>query len=222
MGILSSLFGKSNEKKQPVGAVSHDSREKTLKSIFPYFKQLLPPAGVAEALPDDLKRVDSSKTYEHPSIKPVIREVCEDLNCLYAIDNEYGYEIIQEDTLTGLAIDREQLHAIALENYRQLLSKNMKAHGDANGILFTVDGNLEAGLVLIDEIWDQMEEKIGEEVVVAVPARDVVVATGRSNRSMIDTFNQKARNILNGGDHPLSGNWFVRKNRKWEVFEPIP
>jgi uncharacterized protein YtpQ (UPF0354 family) len=221
MGFINKLFGQKSEKEKNVQNNSEEIKLKTLKSIYPYFKQFMPSSGDSIELPTDFIDIDKSKVYHHPSIKPIIKDICEDLNCLYAIDNEYGYEIIQEDKLADLQLSKDELHEIALSNFRQLISTNMKAHGDTNGIMFTVNGNLEAGLVLVDEIWEQLQNQIGEEVVIAVPSRDVIVATGKSNRSMIDNFSQKAKTILEGGDHPLSKNWFVWRNKKWELFEPI-
>jgi uncharacterized protein YtpQ (UPF0354 family) len=88
-------------------------------------------------------------------------------------------------------------------------------------MMLTVNGNLEAGVILIDEIWDQMESQIGEQVVISVPSRDVVIATGKSNRDAINTFSEKAKTVLQSGDHPLSKNWFIRNNNQWELFEKI-
>jgi hypothetical protein len=194
---------------------------KILSSIYPYFKQFMPSTGESEELPKNFEEIDKSKVYHHPSFKPIVKNICEDLNYLYAIDKDYSYEIIQEDKLLELNITEEELHEIALTNFRQLLSTNLKAQGDKNGLMFMVNGNLEAGLVLIDEIWDQVENQIGEQIVIAVPSRDVIVATGKSNRRMIESFNERAKIILNSGDHPLSRNWFVRNNKKWELFEAI-
>jgi uncharacterized protein YtpQ (UPF0354 family) len=100
------------------------------------------------------------------------------------------------------------LHEIALGNFRDLVAASLQVHGDTNGVMFVLNGNLEAGLVLPDEIWEQLERQIGESVVVSVPPRDVNVATGKSNGTMIDSFNEKAKYILMNGDHPLSSNWF--------------
>ncbi|MCE3228777.1 MAG: hypothetical protein K0S32_3328 [Bacteroidetes bacterium] len=197
------------------------SEPKDLSTIYPYFKQFLHSHGNAEPLPDDFSNIDKSKTYEASSFRPVIRNVSEDLNCLYAFDTHYGYDIILESTLKEMNMTKEQLHEIAMENFRKLLQTNMKIMGDKNALMITVNGNLEAGMVLVDEIWDQLEEIVGEEVVIAVPSRDVIVATGKSNREMIDNFRAKGRHILATASHPISKNFFVRNNKKWELLEEI-
>ena len=225
MSFFKKLFGK---KEDVLNISTPDSSvviEKSLQDvknlIYPYFKQLTSSTSSTEPLPSDLSQIDKKATYEIPDLRIVILNICEDLNCLYAVDNEYGYEIIQEDHLERWAINKEELHEIALENFRALIATNMTARGDTNGIMFTINGNLEAGLVLIDEIWEQLEEQIGEHVVISVPSRDVIVATGKSNRAMINSFTENSKNILINGTHPLSKNWFIRENQQWKLFEKI-
>jgi uncharacterized protein YtpQ (UPF0354 family) len=223
MSFFKKIFGKKEaEKSTKESFVSPEKSFVEIKAlVYPYFKQLTTSTGSTEPFPSDLPQVDKMTTYEMPGVSLVILNVCEDLNCLYAINSEYGLEIIQESHLVKWGISKERLHEIALENFRSLIATNMTARGDTNGIMFTIDGNLEAGLVLIDEIWEQLEEQIGEPVVISVPSRDVIVATGKSNRPMIEAFTQNSKDILMTGDHPLSKYWFIRQGGKWNVFEKI-
>ncbi len=185
-----------------------EQRSEVLDSVYPYFKQVLLSG-------DDPEEVIDT------SLEPIVRQICADLYCFYAVDSDLGYEIVQAPHLHELKITEQELHNAALENFKTLLSTDLTIEGDSDGYMFTVNGNLEAGLVLVDEFWQDLETDIGEGVVVAVPSRDVVVATGRSNRSQIDRFTSAAKGILEEGDHPVSKNWFLRTNGRWEVFEPI-
>ena len=151
----------------------------------------------------------------------VIRNICDDLNCLYVYDNESGLEIILESELNKLSITKDELHEIAMSNYRQLVSQRLNAQNNGEAFWFILDGNLEAGLVLVDEIWDQVEGHLNEEIVICVPSRDVIIATGKSNENVIADFTEKAKQILTTGDHPLSNNWFIRKDKQWNVFRKI-
>lgn len=185
-----------------------EERAELLGSVYPYFKQVL------------LSKDGPEKVTE-TSLEPIARPICADLFCFYAVDGDLGYEIVQARHLRELKITEQELHTAALENFKTLLSTDLTIEGDSDGYMFTLNGNLEAGLVLVDEFWQDLESDIGEEVVVAVPSRDVVVATGRSNRAQIDRFSSAARGILEEGDHPVSKNWFLRTGGQWEVFEPI-
>lgn len=219
MSFIKKLFTKGNSKTS--GDSNPMSYEAISSKIYPYFKQFLPPTDNSYPLPNDLSEVDKSKTYDLPDVEFVFTNVCEDLNCLYAVDTGDSFEIILGRHLKEWNIDKEKLHALALENFRSLIAQKMTGQGDTNGIMFIVDGNLEASLVLIDEIWTQLHDQIGEPVVIAVPSRDVIMATGKSNRVMIDRFKESAKIILLTGDYPLSKNLFIRDGETWKVFEKI-
>ncbi len=192
-----------------------------IQSIYPYFKQFTPSNtdGDSEKLPDDLSTIDKTKAYSFPSL--IVKNICDDLFCMYAIDNEMGLEMIQERYLEELGITREELHTIAMSNYRRLLAERLKVHNNSETFMFILDANLEAGLVLVDEVWDQVEDYLKEDIVICVPSRDVIIATGKSKSLVIAEFSEKAKTILLTGDHPLSKNWFVRENKNWKVFQKI-
>lgn len=194
-----------------------------LNSIFPYFKQILPPHNgtKSEQLPEDLSTIDKEKSYSVSGVNLIIKNICDDLNCLYVYDTEAGLEFIQESEINKLYIDREKLHEIAMSNYRQLLSQQLNAQNNGESFWFIIDGNYEAGLVLVDEVWDQIEGYLQEEIVLCVPSRDVIFATGKSNKDTISDFTEKAKQILTSGNHTLSKNWFVRQNKQWNVFRKI-
>jgi uncharacterized protein YtpQ (UPF0354 family) len=219
MSFFKRIFNKGN--KNQLEDSKPGSFEDNSSKIFPYFKQFLPPGGETYPLPDDLSKIDKEKAYALPEVDIVFSNVCEDLNCLYAIDNGHSFDIIQDRHLSEWNINKEKLHTLAIENFRSLIVQKMTAKGDTNGIMFIVDGNLEAGLVLIDEIWAQLQDQIGESIVIAVPSRDVIMATGISNRTMIDQFKETSREILLTGDYPLSKNLFVRENGQWKFFDKI-
>mgnify|MGYP002778175872 CR=1 FL=1 len=219
MNFLKKIFSKSSIPN--TGAIDSTSFENVSNKIFPYFKQFLAPSVTTDALPNDFTKLDNKKTYDIPQAKIVFLNICEDLNCLYAVDMGNSFDIIQERHLADWNIDQDTLHLKAIENFRSLMVQKMTAKGDTNGIMFIIDGNLEAGLVLIEEIWTQLEEQIGEPIVITVPSRDVIMATGRSNRTMIDTFKANSKEILLNGNHPLSKNMFIRESGQWRLFERI-
>jgi hypothetical protein len=191
MSFLKKIFGKKEKDKKLPTPDQTTEIEKSFEEIkyliYPYFKQLIPSTSSAKPLPNDLSGIDKDTTYEVPDLDIIILNICEDLNCLYAVDNGNSYQIIQNSHLKEWKIDKEKLHEIAVTNFRTLIVTKLNARGDSNGIMFTINGNLEAGLVLIDEIWDQLEQQIGEPVVISVPSRDVLVATGKSNTIMINS-----------------------------------
>lgn len=173
--------------------------------IFPYFKQLLPGNGEDET----------------SGIRLVTHALVKGLTLFYAVDIGNGFQIIQESMLVDWGLTEPQLFDIAIGNFANLLAGQLQVHGDSNGVMLTVDGNLEAGLVLMDDIWEQLEPQIGDTLVLAVPTRDVVMVTGENNEEFLQQMREKAREIYENGDHPLSELLYKRVDRKWEVFEPF-
>jgi len=230
MGFLNKLFVSKDKQERVSNESGSTEIEKEdielnskLHSIYPYFKQMLPAEEneILDTLPDDLSQLDQQKVYSVPEMNIIIQNVCDDLSYMYVYDNGSGLEILQESDLMKLNISKEELHEIAMANFRQLISQRLNAQNNGETFWFILDGNLEAGLVLVDEIWDQVEAHLNEEIVICVPARDVIIATGKSNENIIADFTEKAINILTSGDHPLSYNWFIRQDKQWKVFREM-
>ncbi len=219
MGIFNKFFS-SNIGNNVTQNFSFDMRNR-IETIYPYFKQVLVPSTISQELPIDFSEIEENKTYKSEDLSFITKNICGDLVCFYVLDNQNGYEYIQENHLKSVNINAEQLHEIAMSNYQRLISKQMRNQNNDDAIWFFVDGNLEACLILVDEIWDQVYIFLKEDVVVCVPARDIIFATGASKTNVISDFSEKAREILNSGDHPLSKNWFIRKNNRWEIFKQI-
>ncbi len=222
MKALNKLFGgRKKDEEQAAELAAKNSLQTERDKIFPYFKQFKEGTDNSLPLPDDLSTIDNNKVYEAPSIQLVRRTVVEGLNLLYALDFGSGFQIIQENKLAEWGLTESQVYDIAVENFSNLLVNNLQVHGDANGVMLTVDGNLEAALVLVDDIWDQLEPQIGDTLVITVPARDVVMVTGEHNSGFLGTMRTKAREIYEKGNYPLSDLLYKRVNRKWEVFEKV-
>lgn len=222
MGIFKNLFGSNSNDKNKSGKseYSFDIKNRT-DTIYPYFKQILELSQNSEELPENLKEIDKTKSYKSDNLKLITKQICADLKLFYVLDNDNGYEFIQEQHLNSVNINSNQLHEIAMHNFQDLISKKMRNQNNDDAIWFFVDGNLEACLMLVDEIWEQVQNFIKDDVVVCVPARDIIFATGANKTKVINDFSEKAKEILNSGDHPLSKNWFIRNENKWEVFKEI-
>ncbi len=221
MSFFKNLFNKKTSDPSSEPSFYQRPFSEVSEKIYPYFKQFLPSTKEAVPLPEDLKKVKYDETYNLPKTSLIFKNICEDLNCLYVFDAGDSFEIIQGSHLETWAIEQDKLHDQAIENFRTLLTQKLSARGDTSGIMFIIDGNLEAGLVLIDEIWEQYEEQVGEKIVITVPSRDVIMATGMSNRPMIDQFKQNSKQILLEGNYPLSKNLFIREKSGWNLFERI-
>lgn len=65
-------------------------------------------------------------------------------------------------------------------------------------MLIDAGGTYEASLLLADELWSGDQFKVDGDIVVAVPARDVLVVTGSHNRTAIARLRTLAAELATG------------------------
>lgn len=150
---------------------------------------------------------------------PTVREhLVADLWIVYALDFSKITESMGESTMKELKIAREELRSLALANLRNILPETQQ-HGDGPWYMLTAGGDYTASLLLFDDLWSELQESVEGDIVVAVPARDVVLFTGSRSQHGIEMVRQKAREIVEGGDHVVSQTLLRRVAGKWSVFE---
>lgn len=154
-----------------------------------------------------------------PEDSPVQRSFVADLILSYAFDQPTCFTMVAERDLTQLGLDEQGVHDIALVNLRRTISPP-QAHQVSEGVfMLTCGGDMEATILLLDEVWQQTEGMVLGELVVAVPARDVVFFTGTENREGLAFMRSKVSEILEVGDHTLTRSFLVRNGSAWVVYE---
>jgi hypothetical protein len=113
--------------------------------------------------------------------------------------------------------DRGQLHDLALNNLRVLLPRIDLRPGPDGTFRIHADGGYEASLLLTDELWSSGQIKVGGEIVVAVPASDVLIVCSANNRRGIARLRTFA-NLATGPD-ALTSALFVYRDGKIVKFE---
>jgi hypothetical protein len=123
----------------------------------------------------------------------------------------------------------EALRWLASVNLSNLLS-SVSLHGHQPALMVSCHG-IEASLLLAAEFWDSMPDRAAQlgvelpgDIVVGVPARDVLVVTGsestpgiaKARRCVTRVFQAAEQGI--GGQRLLSRELLVRRDRSWEVF----
>ena len=94
--------------------------------------------------------------------------------------------------------DRAKLRDLALENLQRLVPKIAIRSGADGVLLIDAGGTYEASLLLADELWSGDQFKVDGDIVVAVPARDVLVVTGSRNRTAIARLRALAAELATG------------------------
>ena len=117
----------------------------------------------------------------------------------------------------GDGIAREELKALAVTNLKRLLPKiEMRRIGDI--MLISAGGDYEASLLLIDDIWSSGQIKVDGDIVVAVPARDVLLVTGSRNRTGLKKVRELAAKYVAEGRYELTETLFVYRDGRFSKF----
>lgn len=155
----------------------------------------------------------------HNQKDPTVREhLVADLWIVYALDSPKLTTSLGESQMKALKIAPEELRSLALTNLRNILPET-EQHGDGPWYMLTAGGDYTASLLLFDDLWSELQESVEGDIVVAVPARDVVLFTGSRSQQGMEMVRHKAREIVEGGDHVISQTLLRRIAGKWSVFE---
>ena len=148
---------------------------------------------------------------------PVVRGWHPLLTLTYVVEDNGVLVLVRERDLQGMTF--EELHNVAMANLRAHATIRTESYGDAT--LVILDNKYEASLLLIDEIWDDtLARQVRGEIVVAAPAHNVLAFTSASSRTgLTDLKNLVRRHHRPGNDHLLVPQFFVRRDRDWDVFD---
>jgi uncharacterized protein YtpQ (UPF0354 family) len=155
-----------------------------------------------------------------PTDTPITEPLVGDLIVTYAFDLPETFQMVCPHDCQRLGLESGQLRAIAVANLRKQIG-NVGREGEPPLLKMVVGGNLEACLLLLDEIWQLLAGKIPPEIVVGVPSRDVLlVTTTASTKGGLQMLCDAVREA-HGREttHALTQRLLVRRGDKWEVFE---
>jgi uncharacterized protein YtpQ (UPF0354 family) len=85
--------------------------------------------------------------------------------------------------------------------------------------MLTAGGDYVASILLLDGVWDQLAATVGGDIVVTVPARDVLFFTGSASQEGLATIRKKADEIVSSGDHVVSRTLLRRVEGQWVNFD---
>jgi uncharacterized protein YtpQ (UPF0354 family) len=147
----------------------------------------------------------------------VLDEYFEDLVVGYTAGPPYGDTLVTWDDLDRYALSRRELRREAAATLDELLD-TVRIHGQPPALMVDFKG-LESSLLLADAFWDSLEDSVPGELVIGVPARDVVIITGSQSRTGIEKARRAVdRVFFAGGPHLLMQDLLVRRDGDWELY----
>lgn len=147
---------------------------------------------------------------------PVLVRIAEGLLASYIVDEGERFSYVQNRHLRNAGLTTNKLHDIAITNLANLANGRLTIrHASSVWALF-LDGNFEASLILLNDLWDQqLHQYHGGELVVAVPARDILAFCKASSADGIAELRAVIERVWPAGDHLISNSLFRRVNKNW-------
>lgn len=151
----------------------------------------------------------------------VVRPFVADLHLVLAFDGEHTQHLATRRSLERLGIDSSDVMTLARQNLAtkvaEVEQRTLDDEGPRVGMLVT-GGDLEASLLLLDDVWARVALGLEGDVVACVPARDVVLFADTASDGAIARMGEIADEILDEGDHVISATLLRRTLRGWERY----
>ena len=134
---------------------------------------------------------------------------------ILAYDSPMTISVAPRDVLAENGIEGEAGFALAAENLARFAA-DLEWVDDGWARMAVLDGNYESSLLVLPELWDELEADMGGPLVAAAPARDLLVVVRADDPAAIETLRLLAADFVldNRG---VSAQLFARRAGRWEV-----
>jgi uncharacterized protein YtpQ (UPF0354 family) len=170
--------------------------------VLPLIKRAEPPSGDPVSLPDP----------------PVMEHLVGDLFVAYVLDLPDMFQYVNESGCGDLGVQVEELRSLAVHNLTRRRPKP-EIRQIPGGVGFVLDGDLEASLLLVPWLWDQLDPQIPGDLIAAVPTRDVLMVTGSDVDGGTDALAGGVERVWRAADRRLllTRDLLTRRDGTWHV-----
>ena len=145
-----------------------------------------------------------------------------DLVVVYSFDRAQSMTYASRVELEALGLSASELPNVALANLRARLPPQLATRGDGKSFLFVAGGNYEASLLLLDEVWAQLEPNMPGDLIACVLARDVCLVTSTELPGGIASLEAARDRICAGSvSNFISKTLLRREDERWVPFGSI-
>lgn len=138
-----------------------------------------------------------------------------DIEATFVFQTPHGMRYATESDLKSLKISQSDFAEAAMRNFDAITMETKWSRSD-NALIAQLDGNYESSLLLVDNLWPEIENALGGPVVVGVPARDSLVAVRADDT---DQIAELRRAMDNDYAYPISSTLLTRRNGRWVELE---
>jgi uncharacterized protein YtpQ (UPF0354 family) len=153
-----------------------------------------------------------------PEQMPLTRPLCGELLVTWVFDLPDSLRMATPTMLREAGVDAADLPRLALDNLQRALPQPQFFAKDGCGLAHTGQ-DMEATLLLVDAVWDQMQPNFRGRILAAVPCRDVVLMCDSADAAATAALQAQAREFFDEhqGQHRLSTQVMMRENGAWSL-----
>ncbi|MEH1013575.1 hypothetical protein V6U90_10730 [Micromonospora sp. CPCC 206060] len=149
----------------------------------------------------------------------LLDDFADSLRVAYSFGPPYGERLVTWADLDALRVNRRALRRAALDNLDAALD-GLRVHGQPPALMLSFAG-LECSVLLVDEFWADLRHSVPGQLVVGVPARDVVIVTSSLSVPGLEKVRRGVdRVFFAGGAHLLSRDLLIWRDGVWQPFTP--
>lgn len=168
--------------------------------IFPWIKAVEPDSadGRAGGITDENGEVAADI---------VVMDFMADLVITFAVDEgEYFSLLRRGDMPENMTVDA--LYTLGKKNLSEQVEFNLTGT-NYGGFGILAGGDHEAGALCLDFIWDAVVKQAGENLVIAVPAKDCLFMALASDPGQVDAMSELSKDIFENGERILTRTLFL-------------
>ncbi|WP_341225801.1 DUF1444 family protein [uncultured Arcticibacterium sp.] len=152
--------------------------------------------------------LDSNVDVEAPINRPLI----DNLHVFYALNGENELKYINESMLKAIGKSEAELDSLVINNLQEYVkSKGVNIDGDENLQMIKLDQVIESSLLLYDGLWTKFCIDYQDDIVIAVPSREILIITLASNEVGINQLKAGAIDLFNSGQYKLTSNLLLKR-----------
>ncbi len=106
----------------------------------------------------------------------MFEELNDELVVVYAEDTDNSTRYLSSVEIVG--VERRKLRSLAVDNLMRLMPRIEMRQLAEGAFMITSHADYGASLILVDSIWSGDQIKVNGDIVVAVPAKDVILGHG--------------------------------------------
>jgi uncharacterized protein YtpQ (UPF0354 family) len=158
---------------------------------------------------------------------PIVTErLNDDLFVVYVFDTEESMRLVMKSDLAEKHLEEKALRSIAVKNLsgyfdaKKVSIVRVEDVGDAKIFIVALDENYEASILLLDQYWNRKNFDVKGELIVFVPARNIVIVTGSEDQDGLRIAGYLADKGFRELGYSVSPHGYKYDAGNWKRFEP--